>query len=896
MITQWDYFGYPELPYIILCNPDKSELFSLGLAYDTNISIRFNAMGEFSFTFPKSIDGMQTELEAYTYIQNKRVIFVENYGYFIIVNVDENLDGTTPLKTVSCQSLEAELIQKKVVAYGGTRPLWNSLSPEGTVLGDMLELAPNWSVGTIDGELLTAQRTFNISNSNVYNFLMNDVGKAFECIFIFDTVSRTISAKAIANATVSTDIFLSFDNLISNASFSEKNDEITTCLSVSGGGVLNIRSVNPLGTDKIYDFSYYKTSAWMSSGLVTAVTNWETLVDTQQPIYAQNLLLLQTYNGEKLTLNSTLATLNSDYLALEGVQKLRIEQGESYEDITVQMTAKQAEIDAQEVLISNKQAQIDATTAILTSINSAVSFSTNFTENQLLELNNFIFENTYKNENIIQTDSMSLVEVQTQSQALYDQAQNVLERVSQPRYEFSITPVNYIVLNEFSGFTSQTEVGSLITAEIQKDTFIETVLLELKFQFDNPENFSMTFSNRLRLDNANFTYSDLIGEVVKTGSTVAFDSLKWSNWENDYKDSVTSFITSALDTTVNNLISNSNQEILINQNGLRGKSFDAESGTYSPRQVWLTSNILAFSDDSFNTAKLALGQITTPTGGTAYGLIADVIIGRMLAGNSLTIENEGNNFILDSTGATLNNAKFTLSTVNTKIFIDPTDSVSFRIQKNEGGTFVDKFWVDNGGNVNFAGNLTGATGTFSGTLSASVGNIGTLVIDSQGLKTSDGINYLRGNGDLKWGGLTISGSNASFSGDIFANRIVGQVVNDQVASGLSAGKVTQGTMVGNRIYGGTASPDRVNLGVASVYSVGANLEIVTNGTISISSASGGALSAGSGTTISGGTLAIYSSNIYTGTGYGLNQVITVTTPFGTRYLTFSKGILTRYSA
>ena len=60
--------------------------------------------------------------------------------------------------------------------------------------------------------------------------------------------------------------------------------------------------------------------------------------------------------------------------------------------------------------------------------------------------------------------------------------------------------------------------------------------------------------------------------------------------------------------------------------------------------------------------------------------------------------------------------------------------------------------MDNAGNVNFSGNLTGATGTFSGTLSASIGNIGTLVIDSNGLKTPDGVNYLRGNGDLKWGG------------------------------------------------------------------------------------------------------------------------------------------------
>ena len=106
--------------------------------------------------------------------------------------------------------------------------------------------------------------------------------------------------------------------------------------------------------------------------------------------------------------------------------------------------------------------------------------------------------------------------------------------------------VNYIELEEFSVFTNQTELGSVITVELENDSYITTVLLELELQFDDPEKFTMTFSNRLRLDNGSFMYSDLMGQVVKTGSAVSFDSLKWSNWENDYKDEVTTFISSSL--------------------------------------------------------------------------------------------------------------------------------------------------------------------------------------------------------------------------------------------------------------------------------------------------------------------------------------------------------------
>lgn len=910
MNVSFDQFGQPEIPYILLCNPNKDELFSLGLAYNTKLTKRFNAISEFSFSFPKSIDGGQTTIEAYEYIQSKRLVLVEGYGYFQIVDPGEDLDGSVPIKNATCQSLETELVSKRITSYGGTKPLWNILASDGTVLQDMIDRAPNWSVGHVDIELLTLYRTFNVSDTNIYNFLVNDVSKAYECVFFFDTDNREINVYAVANATTNTDIFVSFDNLISTGEFNEKSDEIVTALSVYGGGTLNIRTVNPLGTDKIYDFSYYKNSGWMSSSLVSALTAWEIIVDTQQPIYADSLTTLQTYNAEMLDLRATLATLESEYLAIEAVQAVRIQAGTDYSDINAQLDAKKLEIESQEDLIANKQSQIDVITSELLAINVLVSFNSNFTSPQLLELDNYIFENTYKNENIIQTDSMTQVEIQEAAQGLYNQAQSVLARISQPRYEFSVNSVNYTILQNFEVFTDQTEVGALVTIEVKYDDFISAVLLEYEIEFQDPSTFKLTFSNRLRLDDGGFTYSDLQGQVVKTGSAVSFDSLKWSNWENDYKDDVTSFITSSLDASVNNLISNSNQDITITQNGLRARQWNGSS--YDDKQMWMVNNMLAFSDDGFQTAKLALGEISLPSGGTGYGLVADVIVGRLLAGNTLTIANSENNFVLDETGATLNNAKFSIQTTNTKIIIDPTQTNSLVIQKNEGGTFNNKFWVDNSGNVNFAGNLSGATGTFSGTLSATVGNIGTLVIDANGLKTADGVNYLRGNGDLKWGGLSITGGTATFTGDVFANRIVGEVQWSQIVNaplptskfnsgtGYSASGITTNTMSGNRILGGSPSvttlsaSSQVNIGGASLYTVGSSFEILIGGTVSIGSTSGGGtVSAGSGVTLSGGTLSINNGNIYVSGGFsGYGKTAAIYIPNYSKYMYFSNGILT----
>jgi len=895
MIKTFDYFGSPELPYFILCNPDKTELYSLGLMYDTKLNMRYNAIGDFSFTFPKSIDGGETTLDVYSKIKNKKLILVENYGYYVIDDVQEILNGSQPIKKVTCKALEYELVSKRVSAYGGTVKLYDTITPEGTLLYDMLQLAPNWTVGSVDTSLLIKYRTFNISDSTVYNVLTSDVSNAFECIFVFDSVAREVSAISYENATSQTDIFLSFDNLIDNASVSEKTDEITTCLSVYGGGTLNIRGVNPLGTDKIYDFSYYSNTDWMSAGLVLALQNWNSLLDVQQPIYADNLTLLKTYNQEIIDLRSTLTQLNSDYLSLEGVKKLRVQTGESLTTINAQLASKQLEIDAQQVLINNKQLQIDSVTLDLQTINTLVGFDNvlNFSPTQLLELNNFIYENTYQNENIIQTDSMTTVEVQDAQQDLYDQARVVLSRISQPRYEIEFEAINYTELSEFDVFTEQTELGMVVSADLDAG-IIETVLLEMSLSFDNPEDFSMTFSNRLRLDNGNFMYSDLFGNVVKTGSAVSFDSLKWSNWENNYKDDVTTFISSALDTTTNNLINNTNQEILINQNGLRGRTLNPDTNQYDPTQVWLTSSVLAFTDDGFETSKLALGSVETDAG-TKFGLVAEVIFGNLLAGNTLTIANENNNFILDGTGATLNNAKFNIQTTNTKITIDPTATKNFVIQKNEGGTFVDKFWVDNAGNVNFSGILSGASGTFSGSITASVGNIGTLVIDSNGLKTPTGTNYLRGNGDLKWGGLNISGGSATFQGDIIATNLVGNLDWNNITN-VPANRVayggSNGTMSGNALYGGNPYFSGISPTGGSL-AIGGSLGVSGSITLSSSILAGGGITANGASIMNsslyvGGTLSV--NSIQTAAGFGITNTVTVNTPSGTRTLRFNDGI------
>jgi hypothetical protein len=332
MIQNFDYFNQLDPPDFILCNPDKSELFSLGTVYDKKLSLRYNSLSELSFVAPaklwvnprtRKIEGFQkaafqadayqvdnldqltiTTTEYYDYLVSKRLIYIPDVGYFMITGCEETDDGIAKEKKIVAQSLEVQLTTKYLTNFSGTYQFYDALNPSDTLLGIILTYLPGWTAGDIDSDLLILYRTFDISSSTIYSFLMNDVEEAYQCVFNFDYLNQTINAYTIAGATSTTDIYMSFDNLIEKIDISEIADELVTALSVYGGGDLSINQVNPLGTDTIYDLSYFKTTVWMTQALIDAIDNWEDLIIANQAEYANLLTSLLTYNDDLINKNS----------------------------------------------------------------------------------------------------------------------------------------------------------------------------------------------------------------------------------------------------------------------------------------------------------------------------------------------------------------------------------------------------------------------------------------------------------------------------------------------------------------------------------------------------------------------------------------------------------------
>lgn len=801
MLQTFNYFNEHDEYNIRLCNPNMSQICLLNFGYNKELYLRFNDVSEFHITIPYSYNN--EIFNYYDMIVSKRIISIDNLAQFIISEVKETDDGIRKEKEVTAYSLEMELSFKKINLFDGTYKLYDPLNPENTLLYKILQTS-NWTVGNIDSDLLNLYRTFEIPDSTVYEFLLNEVENSYECVFVFDTFQKTVSAYTLENLSNNTDIFLTYDNLIQEIEINEKSDEIVTALSVYGGNNLGISAVNPLGSNTIYNFNYFANEEWMSSDLIEAINIWSSNIAQYAPIYAN--ILTQYKNGNIVlnNLKSTLEDQKAERDSVEGVIKVMIEGGltntTDYAQQISNLNNINQEIEVTNQSIESQNLELQSYQKNLQNINQLLSFENNFTDEQYSELKSYIIENTYQNDSFTTTTIMTNDEIQDMAQQLYDQGNNVLERVSQPRFEFSINSVNFLFLKEFQYFTNQLELGCVINIEKNSGYILKPILLEIHYQLDDPTNFSLTFGNRYRLDSAEYTFKDLFGDAVKAGSSVNFDSGKWGEYVNSgMNNTVTEFINSALDTSKNNVINSTNQEIIINQNGLRGRTTNGTNG-YQPEQVWLTSNTLAFTDDNWETCGLALGKVEID-GQSYFGLVADAIVGKLIAGNQLQITNENNNFVLDSNGAVLNNATFSLTTQNGlgQILLDPYSGISIQTRKNTNSEWENSFYIDDSGNVTMIGQIEAASGT-----------IGGWQITEDKLYNSTNGDYIGSNGYGKLSLLSWTPNSATFNGRIYASNLGDQIKTNNIQNGaITAQKL-------DTVYATQAFVESINADVANL--------------------------------------------------------------------------------
>ena len=361
MKLTFDYYHNLEQVDLFLCNPDGRELFPLP-GKSRNLTLRFNDLSELTFEVDSKItlsNNTVVDLEAYDYIQTKRLVYATNIGWFQISGVDEHDNGVVKYKTVKAESYQSVLKNKGFISEERVYCFYNPNDPHddrydstkedsipsvlgqwskqlgvkqalGQGLSEPATPYDDWTVTYIHSSLFYAGagskcRTFKESVTYGYDWMVNDVEEAFEVVILFDFMYKTIHVMTPNEVAQRVNVIYTFNNFMKSVDINEASEDIVTVLNCNGDNC-DITAVNPTGTNYICDFSYYmdKTNyRWMSSALITKLEQWKAACDAEKDTYTDYVSQLRSLWLQKTECTTSLQEMSLSLQDLKNAQNKR---------------------------------------------------------------------------------------------------------------------------------------------------------------------------------------------------------------------------------------------------------------------------------------------------------------------------------------------------------------------------------------------------------------------------------------------------------------------------------------------------------------------------------------------------------------------------------------------
>lgn len=776
-----DFLNNLEKPIIYIAKKDKTFLGAVSIYDDLSLTFNLNAYQTASFKIYRDING--NKYEHYDDFQEDRLIMVQGIGWYKI-HAETNIENTGISKSITANSLECTLCNKRLIDFECNTGeilyddyvktiFYDPTNPKGSLLHRVLNVAPSWSVGHVDATLANKQRSFDEDDIDIYSFLTGDVSEAFNCLFVFDTFNMTINAYDLDDYGEDTNIYISMDNLAQSMIESIDENSIITCYRVNGGDGIYINEVNPNSTNKIYNFEYYLPE--MEEYIQNKVKLYNEKYQSLKPQYEEIMKHLGDQIGVIQELETRLPDsldskdwtkygldfLDSKVKSFKNIDEVYCAQGmnkpnsfnynlyqqnlEDLNNVTAEYNKRKSEVDSATDVYNSIIAERNA-------VQSQLDMDKWFTKDEWKTLDSYVVEETYSNDNYITTDNTTDTERFDIERQLYDVAWKDLSKKCRPQYQYSSTLSNVLTIPQFKGFLKYFQLGNFIRMSTDYDTVIKLRLISFTVDYNDTSKIDVTFSDAIRVHDIYEDASSIQSQVNSAAMSFQFNkdqydkSSKQSNWVSEMRKY-------GLDVATVQIHNAKNQSQTWDQTGMSFKMWNEQRNDFDPEQIKIINNLLCFSDDGFNTVKTAIGKIPIDKNGNyAYGLNAEVIFGKAIFGENLTIQNDTAKFLFDKNG-------FSATSGNNSVRINPDKSGElFSICKGSN----KQFYVDADGNVHFTGDLSGATGTFSGLVSGGSINIGngTFIVDSNGNMTAN---------SGKFGG-TLDGATGTFSGAIYASN------------------------------------------------------------------------------------------------------------------------------
>ncbi|OMD71225.1 phage tail spike protein [Paenibacillus odorifer] len=467
-------------------------------------------------------------------------------------------------------------------------------------------------------------------------------------------------------------------------------------------------SLNYEGITKTVDFNFLQTM--YQYGVMIKLSN------------AQNVQVslngnLKTIASNKWTLLGKLKDLTTSSILLIGggisnieIQVTAINDSEfnnlNNDDIIIDRYSpnnKQMQIDVKKAEIQEQESYLTIIMDQITSLQSILSSSNNFTPSQLIELQSFIKENTYSNDNCI--DPLDLL---TEGQKHFDE-------VRVPQLTMDVDVVNFLNVIEEQSKWDKLVLGDYITVRYERiGVKVKAKIIEINYDFEG-QTISLTIANVRNDGSAASKMNDFLKKNANYSTTIDANKKDWLSAVTDVSDMSLLFdqfwdkVTNQINMSVNNTVLTDNRGITV----------------YDPNDMLRFLRITAGSIGITKSGGLRYETALTPDGIIAETLLGKIILSQrvivgdaagiwMMEGPRTTIKDRYGRVAMmlglyeenpDKFGMIINryNGNDINSTLINKVIANSENG--FTIQRWNGHSFDDKFYVDTDGLL-FAEDMT----------------------------------------------------------------------------------------------------------------------------------------------------------------------------------------------
>lgn len=299
-------------------------------------------------------------------------------------------------------------------------------------------------------------------------------------------------------------------------------------------------------------------------------------------------------------------------------------------------------------------------------------------------------ETTYENQNYI-SDGLTNSELIERAKELVEAATKEMRKISVRAYSINCSLKNLLIgagIDLSKWDASKFKCGSWLRIGVRDSLAEDPTIFKLKLEsytvdFNSIDTIQVSFSNA-KLANTKSTSTDsVLQQSISMSNSYSYTAQKATKGKEAYRI-VADWVEKGLDATKTKILNNMDRQEMVQDNmGILMRQYDELYEDYNPKQMRLTSNVIAMTDDNWDSIKTAVGHFAyvNPLTGEeteAWGVNAEMLVGKLIMGEALGIYNANNSMTFDSSGLNITNGTNTFT-------VNPENAELFKITSNNNG-------------------------------------------------------------------------------------------------------------------------------------------------------------------------------------------------------------------